>query len=95
MIRLLFFAALACLACKLVTGRWPWDFLKARPTRAQAVFHARKLLGVGAGASREEIQAAHRRIITLIHPDRGGSTAQVHEANVARDLLLDDLPHES
>ncbi len=29
----------------------------------------------------------------MVHPDRGGTNAQVHEANAARDLLLDELPH--
>jgi hypothetical protein len=28
----------------------------------------------------------------MVHPDKGGSNAAVHEANDARDLLLDELP---
>jgi len=28
----------------------------------------------------------------MVHPDRGGSNEQVHEANAARDLLFDDMP---
>ncbi|MEO6041833.1 MAG: molecular chaperone DnaJ [Croceibacterium sp.] len=91
MIKLLIFAAIACYGFKLVTGRWPWE--PKISTRAQAVFHARKLLGVTAAASREEILGAHRRLVTLVHPDRGGSNAQMHEANAARDLLLDELPY--
>lgn len=91
MIRILFFAALGVLAWRLVTGRWPWERKVA--TRAQAVFRARKLLGVSAAASREEILTAHKRLVTMVHPDRGGSNGQVHEANAARDLLLDELPH--
>jgi len=91
MIRILFFAALGVLAWKLVTGRWPWERKVA--TRAQAVFRARKLLGVSAAASREEILVAHKRLVTMVHPDRGGSNGQVHEANAARDLLLDELPY--
>jgi len=31
----------------------------------------------------------------MVHPDRGGSNGQVHEANAARDLLLDELPYDS
>ena len=62
---------------------------------AQAVFRARKLLGVSAKASREDILLAHRQLVTLVHPDRGGSNSQVHEANAARDLLLDQLPYHS
>ena len=91
MIRILFFAALGVMAWKLVTGRWPWE--RKTSTRAQAVFRARKLLGVSAAASREEILTAHRRLVTMVHPDRGGTDGQVHEANAARDLLLDELPY--
>ena len=90
MIRILFFAALGVMAWKLVTGRWPWE--RKTSTRAQAVFRARKLLGVSAAASREEILTAHLRLVTMVHPDRGGTDGQVHEANAARDLLLDELP---
>ena len=92
MIRLLFFAALGLFAWKLVTGRWPWE--QKTGTRAQALFRARKLLGVSAAASREEILTAHKRLVTMVHPDRGGTDGQVHEANAARDLLLDELPHQ-
>ena len=91
MIRILFFAALGVMAWKLVTGRWPWE--RKTSTRAQAVFRARTLLGVSAAASREEILTAHRRLVTMVHPDRGGTDGQVHEANAARDLLLDELPY--
>jgi len=91
MIRLLLLAAVLIYGFKLVMGRWPWEPKMA--TRAQAVFRARKLLGVTAVASREEILTAHKRLVTIVHPDRGGSNAQVHEANAARDLLLDELPH--
>ncbi len=91
MIKILFFAALGIMAWKLVTGRWPWE--PKLTTRAQAVFRARKLLGVSAAASRDDIIAAHRRLVGMVHPDRGGTDGQVHEANAARDLLLDELPH--
>ena len=93
MIRLLFFAALGVLAWRVFTGRWPWE--PKVSTRAQAVFHARKLLGVSASASREEVLTAHRQLVALVHPDRGGSNAQTHEANAARDLLLEELPYEA
>src|SRR5690349_24764592 len=88
MMRLLIFAAIGVLAWKLVTGRWPWE--PKVSTRAQALVRARKLLGVSAGASREDILTAHRRLVALVHPDRGGSNAQTHEANAARDLLLEE-----
>ena len=93
MIRLLLLAGVLVLGFKLVAGRWPWE--PKRATRAQAVFRARKLLGVSAAATREDILTAHKRLVTIVHPDRGGSNAQVHEANAARDLLLDELPYHS
>ena len=92
MTRLLVLAAIAVIGCKMLTGSWPWEFLSARSTRSQAVFRARKLLAVRARASREEILEAHRKLVAVVHPDRGGTNAQVHEANAARDLLLDELP---
>ena len=94
MIRLLIIAGLACFACKMVLGKWPWDYLRGPSTREQAVFRARKLLGVAAGAKHAEIIEAHRRLITMVHPDKGGTNQQVHEANDARDLLLNELPDQ-
>jgi hypothetical protein len=79
--------------CRWAIGKWPWELLRSTPTRSQARFRARKLLGVEAGAGREEIIAAHRRLTTLVHPDKGGTNAAMQEANAARDLLLDELPH--
>lgn len=93
MSKLLIFAVIAVLGWKLVTGRWPWQ--PKSSTRKQAVFRARKLLGVRADARRTEIIEAHRRLIAMVHPDRGGTNEQVHEANAARDLLLDDLPEDA
>lgn len=92
MARLLFLLVIASLGCKLVTGRWPWEYLSLSPTRQQETERARRLLGVRADASHGDIIEAHRRLITMVHPDRGGSSQQVHEANAARDLLLDQLP---
>jgi DnaJ-class molecular chaperone len=91
MLRYLVIIAAACFFCRWALGKWPWDYLRPAPTRSQAVLRARQLLGIGAGASREEIIAAHRRLTTLVHPDRGGSNAAMQEANAARDLLLDEL----
>ncbi|WP_427964096.1 molecular chaperone DnaJ [Altererythrobacter sp.] len=92
MIRLIVIAALVCFAVKTIFGRWPWEYLNPQSTRSQALFRARKLLGVRADAGHGEIVDAHKRLIALVHPDRGGTNDQVHEANAARDLLLDELP---
>ena len=73
-------------------GRWPWEYARGPDARGQAIFRARKLLSVEEGANREQIIAAHRRLVAMVHPDKGGSNAQMHEANDARDVLLAQLP---
>jgi DnaJ family protein C protein 19 len=94
MLRLLVIAALLSLGCKLIFGRWPWDYLRGTSTRQREVERARQLLGVAPGAKREQIVGAHKRLVAMVHPDRGGTNEQVHEANAARDLLLAELPPE-
>jgi DnaJ homolog subfamily C member 19 len=91
-IKLLIIAGLASLVIRIATRRWPWEYLSASSTRARALQKARTLLGVRHAASRGDILEAHRRLIAIVHPDRGGSNEQVHEANAARDLLLGELP---
>lgn len=49
---------------------------------------ARSILGVGPEASREEIEAAYRRLMQRAHPDRGGSAGLAAQLNAARDRLL-------
>ena len=92
MVKLATLAIAISLLCRWVLGKWPWDWLRPASTRSQAIFNARKLLAVEAGARREDIIAAHRRLAAMVHPDRGGTSAAMHEANAARDLLLDELP---
>ncbi|MET1754036.1 J domain-containing protein [Novosphingobium sp. RD2P27] len=91
MMKLLVLVAFVLVAWRLFTGRWPWQ--PKLVSRSSAVRQqARTLLGVRAGAARQEILEAHRRLLATVHPDRGGSNEQVHEANAARDVLLADLP---
>ncbi|MGN3974777.1 molecular chaperone DnaJ [Tsuneonella sp. SYSU-LHT278] len=92
MFKLLVIAGIIALVVRVATGRWPWAFLTATSSRQQAIRKARALLGVRQAASRGEIVEAHRRLIGMVHPDRGGSNDQVYEANAARDLLLGELP---
>lgn len=54
-------------------------------TRAEAA----ELLGVRPDATRQEILAAHRKLITRNHPDAGGSAGVAARINSARDVLLE------
>lgn len=49
---------------------------------------ARETLGVSATAGEDEIRAAHRRLVTALHPDKGGSPELTRRINAARDTLL-------
>lgn len=57
-----------------------------------SVEEARAILGVDGSAGRDEIMAAHRRLMQKIHPDHGGSSYLAQRLNEARDRLLDELP---
>ncbi len=50
---------------------------------------ALEVLGLSPNASREEVLAAHRRLMQKIHPDREGSAYLAAQVNAARDTLLD------
>lgn len=53
-----------------------------------SVDEARHLLEVEAGATREDIIQAHRRLIQKMHPDRGGSTFLDAKINQAKQPFL-------
>lgn len=93
-IKLLLVLVAICALWRWAFNQWPWEALNTRSTRQQGLFKARKLLGVEQGATAQQIKAAHKQRLAKVHPDRGGSNAQVHEANTARDLLLAELPDQ-
>jgi hypothetical protein len=85
--KLIVLVLIAALACRMLTGHWPWG-LWSVSERSQQEAMARQLLGVNAMATRADIGEAHRRLIARVHPDRGGTSQAVYQANAARDLLL-------
>jgi hypothetical protein len=52
-------------------------------SRAEAL----EILGLGPDAAEQQIDNAHRRLVQLIHPDRGGSHYFTVKVNQAKDVL--------
>ena len=56
------------------------------PSMSEA--EALAVLGIGSGASAADIAESHRRLMQLIHPDRGGSPYFAVKVNQAKEVLL-------
>jgi len=56
-----------------------------RMSRGEAL----EVLGLEPGADEAEIRAAHKRLLRLVHPDRGGSAYLARRIYAAREALLD------
>jgi hypothetical protein len=66
-----------------------WMLLRRSPAKAvMPEAEARAILGVDSSADADAIRAAHRRLVSAVHPDRGGSADLTWRINVARDVLL-------
>ncbi|WP_066727061.1 J domain-containing protein [Sphingomonas pituitosa] len=79
------------LAAALLYILWRWLQPKKTPVAPAARLgesEARAILGVDAAAGPDEIRAAHRRLVSALHPDRGGSAELTRRINLARDTLL-------
>ena len=63
MVKILLLVALVAFGWRVAFGRWPWDYLTAKPTRGLATYEARKLLGLPDSYSREDVIKAHRQRI--------------------------------
>lgn len=53
-------------------------------TRDQAL----SILGLSRSAGPTEIKDAHRRLMRIMHPDRGGTSEQAAQVNLAKDVLI-------
>jgi len=72
-------------------GRSPPKPGQARPPAETTLTpaQARAMLEVDAAASKDDIIAAHRRLMARNHPDRGGSNYIAAQLNAAKELLLE------
>nr|WP_295371143.1 molecular chaperone DnaJ [uncultured Sphingosinicella sp.] len=77
----------------LMAGSLFWAAYRRKQlsTSSMSPADARKLLGVSEGASLSDIRDAHRRLISRVHPDTGGSAELANRVNVARDTLLAEM----
>ncbi len=81
---------------KLAIGHWiQGRFGKAssRPpqqtTEQMSRAEALEVLGLREGASQQEIKDAYRRLMSQMHPDKGGSDWMAAKLNSAKRILLD------
>jgi hypothetical protein len=59
-----------------------------RPSSTMGQAEAYEVLGLRPGATAEQVQSAHRRLMRMAHPDTGGSDWLASRINQARDVLL-------
>lgn len=85
MTKFILLVALAIVAFMYFTGQ-----LKAGRNRL-SLAEARDVLGLSVDADAAAVRTAHRRIITQVHPDKGGSADLTARVNAARDTLLASL----
>ena len=52
---------------------------------------AADILGVKINANKDDIVAAHRRLMDKLHPDKGGSSYLAAELNAAKKVMLDTM----
>lgn len=60
----------------------------APPASAMTRDEALRILGLQEGAGPDDIKAAYRRLMSQLHPDRGGSDYLAAKVNQAKDFLV-------
>jgi hypothetical protein len=69
-------------------GRGGFRSAGPAPGEPMSPDEARSILGVGQGASAQEIRTAYMRLMKRNHPDQGGTSGLASKLNAARDRLL-------
>ncbi len=60
-------------------------------TGSMTVEEAARILGVEMGASEDDVKAAYKRLMSQIHPDKGGTDYLAAKVNQAKDVMLKKL----
>lgn len=76
------------LAAASRTRRGPKPLPRTNAPAGLSDADARALLGVDEGASAQDVQSAHARLMKVAHPDRGGTSGLAAQLNAARDRLI-------
>lgn len=80
---------LAALGAAVLAGWWVATRRKpAGPVAPADLAEARAMLGVATTDDAAAINAAWRRVIAQVHPDKGGTADLARRVTAARDLLL-------
>ncbi|KAJ3045948.1 mitochondrial import inner membrane translocase subunit TIM14 [Rhizophlyctis rosea] len=77
---------------KTVSKSGTKSFLRGGFEAKMSKREAAQILGIRESASKDKLKEAHRRIMLLNHPDRGGSPYLASKINEAKDLLEKGRP---
>lgn len=76
-------------AVKSMSDAAPGAGMAPAPRAAMGVEEAAAVLGVPPDAGEDEVKAAHRKLISQLHPDRGGTDYLAAKINDARNIMLE------